>query len=338
MPPKAEHSATARRARARQRAGYAPAPRARRDMRPDSARAGAHRAVKERIQGSKRVVVQRQVQRAAGQRVDARAEKVAARGRRRRACVRRVLVLFGRVGSGAACAPHRCARPAMTAATVQEAPGGLRAAAASSPASERLTGRSCALPGARRALASTRRARSRPSATAPGGRRTQAALSYDGALLADLLTHQASGSCSPRFRGRISRVAAPMASLGAALVQALRDGGLAPLFIALVAALALHLLLRARPTARGPRGPATLSPAVKARPRPRRRQPLGVPEPRAQVELRLVSRTELSHDTRRFRFALPVRTTGARPQCARDATRPGSLQSTFWACPSASTS
>jgi hypothetical protein len=57
-----------------------------------------------------------------------------------------------------------------------------------------------------------------------------------------------------------------------------------------------------------------------------------------QVELPLVSRTELSHDTRRFRFALPVRTVTLGARIAPDAPRPRSLRSMCWACPSASTS
>ncbi len=76
------------------------------------------------------------------------------------------------------------------------------------------------------------------------------------------------GDASPRRApGRVPALGAPMASPGAAVLQALRAAGPAPLLVALFAALALHLLLRARAPSR-PRGPVTLSPGVKARPPP----------------------------------------------------------------------
>ena len=75
--------------------------------------------------------------------------------------------------------------------------------------------------------------------------------------------------------------------------------------------------------------------------RGRRRQPFAARAltcSSAQVELPLVSRTELSHDTRRFRFALPVRTAAARVRASLTRRRPRSPHSTCWACPWASMS
>ena len=72
-----------------------------------------------------------------------------------------------------------------------------------------------------------------------------------------------------------------MASLET-LLEALRaSGGVAPLVVALFAALVLHLLLRARAPAR-PRGPVTLSPGVKARARRRQPQAARGPHPRTR--------------------------------------------------------
>jgi hypothetical protein len=110
--------------------------------------------------------------------------------------------------------------------------------------------------------------------------------------------------------------AAELAFMDALLELARAHGltALLPVLAALLVAFLLPLLLRggAQPPA-APKGPVTLQPGVQAR-RPRG---LAAAQSRPdnpknalralQVELQLASREEVSHDTRRFRFALPAR-------------------------------
>jgi hypothetical protein len=136
---------------------------------------------------------------------------------------------------------------------------------------------------------------------------------------------------------------------------------LASLLLALLAAVVLPLLLRggrAPPPPAARRGPATLQAGAKARAlrwllgQRHASKPHACPPPHVplapQVELRLASREDLSHDTRRFRFALPARArargvrvrlrwalsrlTHLRRACTRSRPR------TCWACQSGSTS
>ena len=102
-------------------------------------------------------------------------------------------------------------------------------------------------------------------------------------------------------------VAAPMASLKL-LLQALQtSGGLAPLVVALVAVLALHLLMRGGRAPARPRGPVTLSPGVKAR-----LQPPAFRRPRAQLFKRAGGAAAREPHRAVARHApLPLRTAGA---------------------------